>query len=85
MGVATAKSLYQSPREKALARALADPGVDQSAADEHVARALAEIQARWSEREARSRCAYDTPEVQIPGIHGGYKWHGVRQLEADRT
>ena len=69
MGVASKTSLYQSPRDKQLRESLGDPAVDETADAEHVRKACAEIQRRWSATEERKRRRWSLgPRVEVRAL-----------------
>jgi len=81
MGAIKPDSRYQTPREKAIAHALAQPEVNQQIAEKYIAACCAEIQSRWTERERQSRCRWaHGGEVETPVIHHDHRRKGVGQV-----
>lgn len=69
MGVASKASLYQTPKDRQLLESLGDPAVDESAAEEHVREACAEIQRSWSATEEKKRRRWSMgPQVEVPAF-----------------
>jgi hypothetical protein len=70
-------------RDRAIARLLADPSVDEQWAAEWIAARTREVQAMWSAQERRSRCAWALgPPYEVPTIGGGVLRKGVRTVSA---